>query len=512
MPRASEVYFEGALEAAQVVRESNWLVALDLRHGYQQVAMAPEARRYLGARLGDQVLASTVLPFGLNISPYVFTRLTNFLAREVRRRFGLQVAVYVDDFLLGASTREALEKGLEEVKNFFTRLGVVLSDKAPAVVSQRAEFLGFSWDAVAKEVSVSQERRRQYRREVKALLRKPQPRARWRQVVGRLLFLREACGPTLRHVRSLLRVVRGRTEGPVEARGEAKLDLLWWVEKLRGPVSLALPIKPVSASLTTDASDGTLGFSIVTEDSRIEKTLQAQDSRLAINSKELEAILRGLEAGKDLLRGRHVVLYTDNMTARAAVARQGTQRLSSKAWELSKAIVDRAEELGVRFLPRHVPGRLNAHADALSRPLEEREAWEEALRRVTSAWGPLEEDPCGWTGAPTSLLEGCTWAGRRCLLRPQVHQLGKVVELLELVRREPPLGDPSTWESMAVLIAPHWRGATWWTQLVGMRASSLTLGTLPDTHLSRWRARNGHDARWSASLVPTRTLSGQRQR
>ena len=80
------------------------------------------------------------------------------------------------------------------------------------------------------------------------------------------------------------------------------------------------------------------------------------------------AILRGLEAGKDLLRGRHVVLYTDNMTARAAVARQGTQRLSSKAWELSKAIVDRAEELGARFLPRHVPGRLNAHADALSLP------------------------------------------------------------------------------------------------------------------------------------------------
>ena len=89
--------------------------------------------------------------------------------------------------------------------------------------------------------------------------------------------------------------------------------------------------------------------------------------------------------------------------------------------------------------------------------------------------------------------------------------MGRVVELLELVRGEAPPGDPSTWESMAVLIAPHWRGATWWTQLVGMRASSLTLGTLPDTHLSRWRARNGHEARWSASLVPTRTLSGQRQ-
>ena len=141
-----------------VVRESIWLVALDLRHGYQQVAMAPEARRFLGARVGDRVVASTVLPFGLNISPYVLTRLTGFLAREVRRRFGLLVAVYVDDFLLGASTREALERGLEEARAFFTRLGVVLSDKAPAVISKQADFLGFRWDAGAKEVSKMQSR------------------------------------------------------------------------------------------------------------------------------------------------------------------------------------------------------------------------------------------------------------------------------------------------------------------------------------------------------------------
>lgn len=315
----------------------------------------------------------------------------------------------------------------------------------------------------------------------------------------------------MRHARSLLRVVRGRGEGRREARGEAREDLLWWADALERPLSMPLVVEPVTASLTTDASEATLGFSVVRGGRRIEETRPSQDSRLSINSKELEAILRGLEAGKDLLRGRHVVLYTDNMTARAAVARQGTQRLSTRAWELSKAIVDKAEELGVRFLPRHVPGRLNAHADALSRPLEEREAWEEALRGVTQAWGPLQEDPCGWTGTPTSLLEGCTWAGKRCLLRPQVHQVGRVVDLLESVRGEPPPGDPSTWESMAVLIAPHWRGAAWWPQLVGMRVSSLMLGTLPDTQLSQWRARNGHDARWSASLVPTGTPSGQRQ-
>ena len=281
-------------------------------------------------------------------------------------------------------------------------------------------------------------------------------------------------------------------------------------EALQHPLSMPLAILPVTASLTTDASEAALGFSVVEGERRLEETKPSQDSRLSINSKELEAILRGLEAGKDLLRGRHVVLYTDNMTARAAVARQGTQRLSSKAWELSKAIVDRAEELGVRFLPRHVPGRLNAHADALSRPLEEREAWEEALRRVTQHGGHYKRTHVGGQGRQRPY-----W--RDALGREEVFTEapgasgGQGGRAPGAGQGEAPAGDPSTWESMAVLIAPHWRGATWWTQLVGMRASSLTLGTLPDTHLSRWRARNGHDARWSASLVPTRTLSGQRQ-
>ena len=40
-----------------------------------------------------------MLPFGLNLSPYVFTRLTNL------------VAVYVDDFILGAETKGVLVAG-----------------------------------------------------------------------------------------------------------------------------------------------------------------------------------------------------------------------------------------------------------------------------------------------------------------------------------------------------------------------------------------------------------------
>lgn len=45
---APKFTLHGVREAAEVVRQSNFLVSLDLKKGYQQVAVAKEARPYLG--------------------------------------------------------------------------------------------------------------------------------------------------------------------------------------------------------------------------------------------------------------------------------------------------------------------------------------------------------------------------------------------------------------------------------------------------------------------------------
>lgn len=75
----------GGRDTAETVRNSNWLAVLDLRHGCQQVAMELKARRFLGAMCGKDTVVSTVLPFGLNLPPYIFTRLTTWLTRQIRK-------------------------------------------------------------------------------------------------------------------------------------------------------------------------------------------------------------------------------------------------------------------------------------------------------------------------------------------------------------------------------------------------------------------------------------------
>lgn len=511
----------GAREAGEVTRNSQWLAVLDLRHGYQQVAMACDARQFLGAKMGGETIVSTVLPFGLSLSPYIFTRFTNWLAREVRRRFGLQVAVYIDDFLIGAQSREELEKGLQEVKSLFGRLGVVISAKKEVEPATRVEFIGFEWDATHKTVGVPKERRAEYRRAVKNLLRSPQKRDTWRRVIGKLGFLREAVGPTMRHMRSLLHLVAARKsrEGLIEATGEAREDLLWWSKKLEAESELSLRTVPVTGSITTDASDVGLGFLIDLEgegcpekEVHFERGLKVADQEAHINKKEIEAVHKALLEHKKELQGRKVVWYSDSVTALAAIRRQGTQRLSPSAWAATKEVLDLAEKEGITLLPKHVPGRLNGAADALSRQGETRSEWEEALERITQKWGPLEEDPCGATGEATCLLEGPSWARRRTLLFPRVWGIGEVMRHLALwATDKAPREDPTLWSQMGVVVTPLWKGATWWPELTRMRTDFIGLGRMRTEDTQRWEQRNGHPPEWTASLVPLEIPSGPRR-
>lgn len=527
---APKFTLRGAKEAADVVRNSEFLVALDLKRGYQQVAVAAEARKFLGAAYRGGVVASTVLPFGLAISPYVFTRFTNWLGREIRKRFGLFTAVYIDDFLLGARTKEELESGLARVKDFFKRLGVVLSEKTEHTPRRQVEYLGFVWDAAKKEVGITAQRRREYLRRVKNLLRCPQSRRTWQQLVGKLLFLREAVGPTLRRTRSLMKCMRSHPgEKLISPEGEAREDLLWWADKLRSPFTLSVVASPVSATLATDASDVALGAVLETwtprfhretgptsqEVSREVLQKEVADETRHINVKEIEALLEALKRHQDKLSQRQVIWYSDSTTARAAIARQGTQALSKPAWDVTKQALDLAQELGITIIPRQVPGRLNCKADSLSRPggVEEMDLWREALERLALEWGPAQEDPFGFRGAPTSIFETLEWSSRRTLLVPPVDRVGRAVSLLQqVVAKEMPSGPPSSWDAVAMLVTPLWKGAAWWPALAEMRRSFLDLGRIPHPRLERWKERNGHWPNWTVSLIPTRSGCGQTER
>ena len=110
---------------------------------------------YLSMEFAGKAVVASVLPFGLNLSPYVFTRTTNFLVRIIRKKIGAKAMSYTDDFLVGAQLKELL----------------------------RARFL----EKTAQEM----------RKHVKSLLTKEKSGELRVSSIGRAVFLRQVVGTTM---------------------------------------------------------------------------------------------------------------------------------------------------------------------------------------------------------------------------------------------------------------------------------------------------------------------------
>ena len=110
-------------------------------------------------------------------------------------------------------------------------------------------------------LKVEGNRRKEYRRRVLNLLRSPQSRKVWMRVIGKLLFIREAVGPTLRHLRALIWLANSK-RGLIKAEGEAEEDLRWWKDQLSKPIAFKLRNDLASGAIVTDTSEEGIGAAV----------------------------------------------------------------------------------------------------------------------------------------------------------------------------------------------------------------------------------------------------------
>ena len=82
-----------------------WFTSLDLANAYWHVPVHPRFRAFLAVQDGPTVLRFTVMPFGLNIAPRVFTKLTRTVASMLTDR-NIFALMYLDDWLIQVSSQE----------------------------------------------------------------------------------------------------------------------------------------------------------------------------------------------------------------------------------------------------------------------------------------------------------------------------------------------------------------------------------------------------------------------
>ena len=126
-------------ESLDLVSGSSWFSALDLRSGYYQVPLSPEARPKTAFCTGRGLWQFKVLSFGLCNTPATFARLMDRVLSGIPRQ---QCLVYLDDILAHGSSFDSALESLRRVLERIRAAGLKLHPEKCHFMRREVQFLG----------------------------------------------------------------------------------------------------------------------------------------------------------------------------------------------------------------------------------------------------------------------------------------------------------------------------------------------------------------------------------
>lgn len=366
----------------ELLPPKGFLAKFDFRKGYHHVSMSPESQKFLGFTwdyLGQKrFFKFTVLPFGLSIAPWLFTKLFRPLVKRWRTR-GIGVVLYLDDGLVFGETRERTQEAIQSVVADLNSAGITLAvEKSVLSPTQVLEYLGCVIDLKNDRVAISPER--------------------VEKTLDRLNVLQNSFAPTIhdrmRFVGSIISmhivvpdaVIRTRATSTTIAEAQSvdsqpslqlkpsqgeKEEWNLWKDRLQDPVERAIPLAiPNKGELFffSDASASGVGAILYAPDKTFKSSGRFSNWEKTESStlRELKAILFGLKAFEKefLISKKLIVIHCDNQPA-VSILKKGS--IKPHLQEIALEIENFRKGSGLVFDYRWVPRDENGAADALSR-------------------------------------------------------------------------------------------------------------------------------------------------
>ncbi len=128
----------------------DWFAAIDLKDAYFHVSILPRHRPFLRFAFEGRAYQYKVLPFGLSLSPRVFTKVAEADLVPLREQ-GVRILNYLDDWLILAQSRYQLCEHRDLVLSHLSQLGLQVNwEKSKLSPMQRISFLGMELDSVSQ--------------------------------------------------------------------------------------------------------------------------------------------------------------------------------------------------------------------------------------------------------------------------------------------------------------------------------------------------------------------------
>ena len=469
------------METPESIRSSlcqgEWVTSIDLQDAYFHVPIHPLHYKYLRFAHRGKVYQFVALPFGLATAPSVFT----LLAKEVKLMAlnrGIRVHMYLDDWLIRAQSVEQSKLHTQEMVSLAESLGWLINQsKSELVPTQLFEFVGYKYNLSEALVLPTPDRWNKLSSMVQVLSQRPVISARELMSLIGLLASTEKMVPWGRlHMRPLQWHLKRNWRFPqsLETKipwGDSiKSQLRWWSDPNNVLKGSPLHPRDHEVLMYTDASNDGWGGQL--GDLSAKGLWSQSEKGLHINLLELKAVLLALKAFKNQCIGREVLVATDNTSVVAYVNKQGGTR-SAQMCALLWRLMSWCNLNQVSLRARHVPGRLNVLADALSRSNQiQSTEWSlhpDVVTNLCKRWftpnldlfatrhnhkfpvfvSPVP-DPKAWAVDALHL----DWSGLIAYAYPPTALIPQVVQRLY------------RFQCQLVLIAPGWPGMSWFWDLV----------------------------------------------
>lgn len=467
-------------DVLRTVAQGEWFTSVDLKDAYFHVPIAPQHRRFLRFAYRGRHWQFRVLPFGLSLSPRVFTRCMKAALAPLQSR-GLKVLPYLDDWLICAPSQAQAVQDTSILLAHVAQLGLRVNfAKSCLNPSQRVTFIGVTLDTMAMRAQPSSQR-------VDDVLRLL-PLFRWGRLLPYVMFLRLLGKLTsmtsvvplgLLTLRPLQRWLNGfrldakwHRHRKLRVSQQCLLALAPWRDRAFLLSGVGLGVAPARREIiTTDAS--LTGWGAVWQHRVARGRWSARDNGDHINVLELRAVHLALEHFLPYLKGRHILIRSDNTSTVFHINHQGGTR-SPRLLQVTQHLLRWAAPRLASLRAMYLPGELNQLADSLSRQDPPSGEWRLHPEVVCMMWrffGRAEVDLFASresTHCPLwfSLREAGSPLGQDALAHPWPKGL---------LYAFPPL--PLIWPTIQrvlqeghqlLLVAPFWPARTWFPLLYNL--------------------------------------------
>ncbi len=123
------------------VRPQDWFAAIDLKDAYFHVSILLRHRPFLRFAFEGRAYQYKVLPFGLSLSPRVFTKVAEAALVPLREQ-GVRILNYLDDWLILAQSQDQLCEHRDMVLSHLSQLGLQVNwekSKLSRLTQERAQ-------------------------------------------------------------------------------------------------------------------------------------------------------------------------------------------------------------------------------------------------------------------------------------------------------------------------------------------------------------------------------------